>query len=62
MTPEQAKKNLQREGMTVTAWASKNNFNRNLVYQVLSGRCKANFGKGHEIAVKLGIKNNNASV
>lgn len=60
MTPEQVKKNLQREGITITTWAHENNFNRNLVYQVLNGRCKANFGKAHEIAVRLGLKTNDA--
>ncbi|ELO0595938.1 DNA-binding protein [Salmonella enterica] len=61
MTPEQARKNLRRKGMTVTAWANENGFDRNLVYQVLNGRCKANFGKGHEIAIKLGLKTNSVA-
>lgn len=61
MTPEQVKKNLQREGITITAWSNQNGFNRDQVYQVLNGRCKANFGKSHEIAVRLGLKTDNAT-
>ncbi|EHJ3655112.1 DNA-binding protein [Salmonella enterica] len=61
MSPEQVKKLLRRKGVTVTAWANENGFDRNQVYQVLNGRCKANFGKSHEIAVKLGLKADNVA-
>lgn len=59
MTPEQVKQSFRQEGKTVTSWALENNFPRNLVYSVLNGRCKANYGKAYEIAVKLGIKGSN---
>lgn len=59
MTPEQVKQSFRQEGKTVTSWANENNFPRNLVYSVLNGRCKANYGKAYEIAVKLGIKGSN---
>ncbi|EAU4977302.1 DNA-binding protein [Salmonella enterica] len=59
MTPEQVKQRFHQEGKTVTSWALENNYPRNLVYSILNGRCKANYGKAYEIAVKLGIKGSN---
>ncbi|ECE0875903.1 DNA-binding protein [Salmonella enterica subsp. enterica] len=56
MTPEQVKNRFRRQGKTITSWALEHNFNRNQVYQVLNGQCKANYGKAYEIAVKLGLK------
>lgn len=55
MTPQQIKKAFHQEGKTITDWAREYGFNRNHVYQVLSGRCKGLYGKGYKIAVKLGI-------
>lgn len=59
MTPEQVKRRFRQQGMTVTSWALEHGFNRNQVYQVLNGQCKANYGKAYEIAVKLGLKTSN---
>ena len=56
MTPEQVKAKLQREGKTIQNWAKENGFRPNHVSLVLNGSCKAKYGKGHEIAVKLGLK------
>ena len=56
MTPEQVKAKFQREGKTVSSWARENGYRLNHVYLVLNGACKAKYGKGHEIAVALGLK------
>lgn len=56
MTPEQIKSKFRREGKTFTEWAAEHGYPRNEVYKVLNGLCKARWGKGHEIAVRLGLK------
>ena len=56
MTPEQVKRRFQDRGITFTSWANQNGYTRNEVYRVLNGQAKANYGKAHEIAVKLGLK------
>lgn len=56
MTPEQVKARFRREGKTFTDWAKANGYTRNEVYRVLNGQYKANYGKAHQIAVKLGLK------
>ncbi|WP_133700399.1 DNA-binding protein [Roseateles toxinivorans] len=43
-------------GLSVAAWARDHSFDPNLVYQVLSGRCHAQRGVSHEIALALGLK------
>ncbi|HGE8345563.1 DNA-binding protein [Serratia ureilytica] len=61
MTPEQVKNRFRSQGRTVTDWAKEHGYSRNLVYQVLNGQSKANYGKAHEIAVKLGLKSQAAA-
>ncbi|EJI5073121.1 DNA-binding protein [Salmonella enterica] len=56
MTAEQVKTLLRQQGKTITEWANEHGYTRNDVYRVLNGQVKANYGKGHEIAVKLGLK------
>lgn len=56
LTPEQVKRRLADAGCTITAWAASNGYERELVSRVLSGACKAKYGKGHEVAVALGLK------
>jgi gp16 family phage-associated protein len=56
-----ARENLLRLGMTVRKWAIANGYNPRLVYKVLDGGVKGNFGKAHEIAVKLGLKDGELS-
>ncbi|ELW8656122.1 DNA-binding protein [Salmonella enterica] len=56
MTAEQVKSLLRQQGKTITEWANEHGYTRNDVYRVLNGQVKANYGKGHEIAVKLGLK------
>lgn len=56
MTPEQLKKKFADEGKTFTDWAKEHDYTRNEVYKVVNGFSKAKRGKGHEIAVALGLK------
>ncbi|WP_288843231.1 DNA-binding protein [uncultured Deefgea sp.] len=56
MTAEQIKARFKREGKTFTQWANEQGYTRNAVYRVLNGTDKANYGKAHDIAVKLGLK------
>lgn len=56
LTAEQVKQRFKARGKTFTAWAVENGYTRNEVYRVLNGQAKANYGKAHEIAVKLGMK------
>lgn len=55
-TREEARDELKRKGVSVTAWAIANGFNPNLVLMILSGQRKPARGQSHNIAVKLGIK------
>lgn len=56
MTPEQVKTRFRTRGQTFSDWAKKNGYSPRDVYLVLNGQSKARWGKGHEIAVKLGLK------
>jgi len=56
LTAEQVKDNFRRCGVTFTAWALAHGYTRNEVYRVLNGQHKGNYGRSHEIAVKLGMK------
>lgn len=56
LTADQVKERFRLAGKTFTAWAVENGYTRNEVYRVLNGQAKANYGKAHEIAVKLGLK------
>ncbi|QIH08942.1 MULTISPECIES: DNA-binding protein [unclassified Pseudomonas] len=56
LTAHQVKENFRRAGKTFTQWAKENGYTRNEVYRVLNGQAKANYGKAHDIAVKLGLK------
>lgn len=55
-TPQEAKDELERKGVSVSAWAVANGFNPNLVHMILSGQRKPTRGQSHNIAVRLGIK------
>ena len=56
LTPDQVKDQFQQRGQTFAEWARNNGYRVNDVYRVLNGQAKAKFGRGHEIAVKLGLK------
>ncbi|RSN84446.1 DNA-binding protein [Acinetobacter baumannii] len=56
LTKAQVKKNLNAQGKTLKQFAIENNFDPNDVYRVMTGARKGFYGKGHEIAVALGLK------
>lgn len=55
-TAKEVRAELERKGVSVTAWAVANQFNPNLVLDILAGNRKAVRGQSHDIAVKLGLK------
>ena len=55
-TPEQARAELRRKGVSITQWAMSNGYSPNLVFEVLSGRRNPTLGQTHRIAVSLGLK------
>ncbi|STZ08578.1 phage-associated protein, BcepMu gp16 family [Moraxella caprae] len=59
MTREQqsrlVKQRLYAQGITVKQWAVNHGFSAHEVYKVLSGERKGLYGRGFEIAQKLGI-------
>lgn len=58
LTPEQVKEKFRARGMTLKQFAEQQGFAVNDVYRVMSGSRKGLYGKGHEIAVALGLKAN----
>ena len=56
LTGEQVKKKLKKDGQTISAWARSHGYSPQEVIRVVNGFSKANYGKGHDIAVKLGMK------
>lgn len=56
LTPEQVKKIFRDQGKTIKEFAAERNFPEMQVYRVLNGTIKATRGRGHEIAVALGLK------
>ncbi len=56
ITSEQIKAKFKREGRSFAEWARTNNYRYNDVQRVLNGFSKARRGLGHEIAIKLGMK------
>lgn len=55
-TPDQVKKEFEATGKTISAWAAEHGFAPQEVYKVLNGQAKCKRGKGHDIAVRLGLK------
>ncbi len=47
-----------KNGLSIADWANQNNFPVALVYQIIRGERKCLRGMSHQIAIKLGIKNN----
>ena len=52
----QVKASFQNKGITIDQWAKDNNYPAWAVYRVLNGVNKGYRGKAHEIATKLGLK------
>lgn len=59
MTGDQVKSKLRAEGITLKQWAASKGFDYLTVSRVIRGVQRGNYGKGHEIAVALGLKKNN---
>lgn len=55
-TASEVREELERKGVSVTAWATANGFNPNLVHEILAGRRNPTYGQSHKIAVLLGLK------
>lgn len=55
-TPQQAREELARKGVTVSEWAVANGFSVAMVFEVLKGKRKCIRGQSHQIAVALGLK------
>lgn len=56
VTPEQARAELDRRGMSIAEFSRINRLNKNLVSDLLNGRIKGRRGEAHRAAVLLGIK------
>lgn len=56
LTKEQVKRRLVNQGKTQKAWALERGYRPEDVTRVLNGTWKGTRGKGHEIAVALGLK------
>lgn len=50
------KDRLYAQGYTVKQWAEANGYPTQEVYKILNGERKALYGRAHEIAVKIGLK------
>lgn len=60
-TPEQVRSEFERRGDTLAAFARRNGYKPCDVYRVMGGVFKGKYGRSHEIAVKLGLKEGAAS-
>ncbi len=56
LSGQEVKHRLHMQGTTLKAWALANGYNSNTVWRVVQGVHRATYGQGHEIAVKLGMK------
>lgn len=55
-SPQEARKELEDQGISISRWAAKNGVSGNLAAAVLRGEQKCVRGECHKIAVLLGIK------
>lgn len=56
VTPEQARADLEKRGVSIAEFSRKHGLNKNLVSDLLNGRLKGRRGEAHRAAVLLGIK------
>jgi gp16 family phage-associated protein len=56
ITPEKLKAKFKSEGKTFKDFATTNGYPYGEVVRVVNGINKARYGRGHEIAVALGLK------
>jgi len=52
----EVKADLNRRGLTVRQWAKDHGVPECVVYELLRGRFKGNYGHAHKAAVLLGLK------
>lgn len=57
LTPQQAREQLDRRGISSAAFARQHDLHPRLVCAVLAGRLKCRIGESHRAAVLLGMKN-----
>lgn len=55
-TTEQIKAEFYEKGITLASWSKENGYRPQDVYRVIGGFTKGKYGKAHDIAVKLGLK------
>lgn len=55
-TPNQFRKSLIDQGLTLKEWAEARDYNPEYCSRVLTGMVKGTRGKGHEIKVAMGLK------
>lgn len=55
-SPQEAREELESQGISIARWAAKNGVSSNLAGAVLRGEQKCLRGECHKIAVLLGIK------
>ncbi len=55
-TPKQIKESFRQQGKTLSQWARDNGYEPHMVYRLMAGIDKGLYGRAHEIAVKLGLK------
>ncbi len=59
-TREQVIVEFRRKGITVRQWAREHEVSDRIVYGVLRGEKKGNYGESHRVAVLLGLKDGDA--
>ena len=57
LTPSQVKRQMWAKNTTLKQWAETHGYPYNTVSAVMTGKikCKQNYGRGYEIATKLGL-------
>ena len=55
-TREEILADFYRHGMSLSGWARTHNLPRQIVHDLLHGRCKGRRGMAHKAAVLLGLK------
>ncbi len=58
--PEEIRAELERNGLSIAAWARSHGFSEALTYRVMRGH-PARLGQSHRIAVALGLKEGGTS-
>ena len=56
LTASQFREALRKKGVTLKEWAEEREYDPQYCSRVLNGMVKGSRGKGHEIAVAMGIK------